>query len=70
MNRFAGVSRIRLQRAKASNYRHATHRLFKFRERRQHTEKKCSVQVNALNKYPIYDVQKFCWRKEKFSLFF
>jgi len=60
---------IRLQRAKASNFRHAT--LFKFRERRQVLHgKKNSVQINALNKYPIYDLQKFCWRKEKFSLFF
>jgi len=54
--------------------------LLKFRERRSVKSctptcevlhgKKYLVQVNALNKYPIFDLQKFCWRKEKFSFFF
>jgi len=55
MDRLAGASCIKLQRAKASNYRHVT--LFKFCECRQILHrKKNSVQVNALNKYPIYDL--------------
>jgi len=65
-------SRIKLQRESIELSACDPLTSLKFRECRVRTEKKYSSQVNARNKYPIKGMclQKFYWRKEKFSLFF
>jgi len=70
MGRLAEASRIRL-RAKALNYWHAIHRhyLNSANPDKFCTEKN-SIQVNALNKYSIFELQKFCWCKKNFLHFF